>query len=140
MNNPKELKARFPYQFEGEAISMSHSRGWFRLFSNLCSDIDQALGEDKRGFQWLQVKEKFGAARMYFRLAEGVYEKEPDLMKQLMDLKFAAEAASQDVCAACGRPGWIDQRAGWMLALCDRHHQERREDTLGSVWFEEDEL
>lgn len=140
MNNPKELRARFPYQFEGEAISMSYSRGWFRLFSRLCADIDQALGEDRRGFHWLQVKEKFGAARMYFWLAEGVYEQEPELTKQLMDLKFAAEAASQDVCAACGRPGWIDQSAGWMLALCGKHHQERQEGTLGSVWFDEDEL
>ncbi|WP_291012939.1 hypothetical protein [Hydrogenophaga sp.] len=140
MNNPKELKARFPYQFEGEAISMSYSRGWFHLFSRLCADIDETLGKDKRGFQWVQVKEKFGAARVYFRLAEGVRDQEPDLAQRLTEKKFAAEAASATTCAACGRPGWIDQRSGWMLALCEKHHQARLDDTLGSIWFEEDEL
>lgn len=140
MNTPKELRARFPYQFEGKQISMSYHRGWFQLFTRLCADIDEALGEDKRGFQWIQVKEKFGAARLYFRLAEGVRDQEPELAEQLMKMKFAAEASSSKICAACGRPGWVDERSGWMLALCEKHHQERLDNTLGPIWLDEDGL
>jgi hypothetical protein len=139
MNNPRELKARYPYQFAVEPIGMGVTRGWFYLFSRLCAEIDEALGEDKRGFHWIQLKEKLGSARMYFRLAEGVREREPELAERLASLAFAAEDASATVCAACGRPGRIDRRAGYMLALCDKHHQARQAGTLGSVWFEEDE-
>jgi hypothetical protein len=139
MNNPKELKARYPYQFAGEQISMSYSRGWFHLFSHLCADIDEALGDEKRGFHWTQVKEKFGSARLYFSLPEEVREREPELMEQLMALKCATEAATQKRCAACGRPGWIDRSADWLLPLCEKHHQARFEDTLIDLWCGEDE-
>ncbi len=140
MNNPKELRARYAYQFEGEPISMSHFRGWFDLFSRLCADIDELLGEDKRGFQWIQVKEKFGAARLYFRLDDRAREGEPELMQRLLSMKHAVEVASSQACAACGRPGWISDRPGWRLALCEKHQQERLNGTLGPIWFEEDEL
>lgn len=140
MKNPKELKARFPYQFEGEQISMSYTHGWFHLFSRLCADIDEALGVDKRGFHWRQVKEKFGQARVYYQLDEGVPDSEPDLAKQLMTLKVAAELASSKVCAVCGRPGSIDQDLGWMLALCEEHRRQVRAGIRPSIWFEEDDL
>jgi hypothetical protein len=139
MNNPKALKARYPYQFAGEQISMSYARGWFHLFSHLCADIDEALGEDKRGFHWTQVKEKFGAARLYFKLAPGVSDEEPELVQRLLSLKNAVEASSQKTCVACGRPGRIYPDMGWMLAVCDLHHQAHAAGTLGSIWFEEDE-
>ena len=43
MNNPKQLKARFPYQFAGKNIGLSISRGWSPLFEKLFSDIDHLL-------------------------------------------------------------------------------------------------
>lgn len=140
MNNPKDLRARFPYQFEGEPISMSHPRGWFHLFSRLCADIDEVLGEDKRGFRWVQVKEKFGATRLYFLLADRVLEQEPELMQRLFQMKNAVEVASAEVCAACGRPGRISDRTGWRHALCEKHREELLSATLGPIWFEEDDL
>lgn len=107
MKTPKELIARYPYQFAGEQISMSFARGWFSLFAKLCADIDQVLGDDKRGFHWRQVKEKFGQLRVYYQLDEEVPENEPLLANRLRDLKFAAEVASAKVCTVCGRPGFI---------------------------------
>jgi hypothetical protein len=140
MKSPKELMARYPYQFAGEQISMSFSRGWFSLFAQLCADIDQALGDDKRGFHWVQVKEKFGQARVYFQLGAGVAEREPDLAEKLMALKVKAEVDSSKVCALCGRPGTIDLKPGWMLALCESHRVQADAGTLPSIWFSEDEL
>ena len=139
MKNPKELRARYPYQFQGPQISMSFSRGWFCLFARLCADIDQALGEDKRGFHWTQVKEKFGAARLSFQLAPGVAEHQPEFVRHLLDLATTAEVASQTVCVACGKPGSISPSSRWMLALCDQHHKERASGVLTSIWFAEDE-
>lgn len=139
MKTPKELIARYPYQFAGEQISMSFSRGWFSFFAKLCSDIDQVLGEDKRGFHWRQVKEKFGQARVYYQLDEDVPENEPLLAKRLMDLKGVAEVASAKVCAVCGRPGFISEAMVWKLALCNEHSQQVAAGMRPSIWFEEDE-
>lgn len=140
MKNPKELKARYPYQFAGPQISMSFSRGWFSLFAQLCADIDQVLGDDKRGFHWRQVKEKLGQARVYYQLAEGAVDRDPDVAEKIMSMKVQAEVASSKVCALCGRPGMIDLKPGWMLALCEEHRAQADAGTLPSIWFEGDEL
>lgn len=140
MKTLKELKSRYSYQFAGELISMGISRGWFSIFAQLCADIDFALGDDKRGFHWRQVKEKFGQARVYFQLDDGVPESEPALTKQLMSLKIAAEVASAKVCAVCWQAGTIDPDMRWMLALCEEHRQQVQAGKAPSIWFEEDGL
>ena len=40
--------------------------GWRSIFEKLCEDIDALLGLDKRGFHFIQCKEKFGSARWYW--------------------------------------------------------------------------
>lgn len=102
INTPAELKARYTYQFSGPTISVSFTRGWFRIFAQLCDDIDVLLGEDKRGFHWTQVKEKFGVFRAHYQLGLGVADREPDLRDKLMNLKVAAEVKTSKACAACG--------------------------------------
>jgi hypothetical protein len=139
MNTPKELKARYPYQFEGQAISMSFARGWLPAFAQLCTSIDHALGDDKRGFHWRQIKEKFGAARVYFQLGPGMSDQYPELTQQLLELKVIAEVSSQHLCAACGQPGAIAPGSNWMLALCDVHRKELAEGKPLSIWFSEDD-
>jgi hypothetical protein len=139
MNTPRSLKARYPYQFEGQPISMSFSRGWFDLFAQLCEDIDKTLGEDKRGFHWIQIKEKFGAVRVYYQIDPDTNDREPEIAQQLMDLTMAAEVTSEHVCASCGRPGSISGTSRWKLALCDEHRAQADAGTLSSVWLTEDE-
>jgi len=60
MKNPEQLISALPYQFAGD-IGIEFYRGWMGIFSRLCFAIDEALGDDKRGFHWTQVKEKFGS-------------------------------------------------------------------------------
>lgn len=139
MTTPRSLKARFAYQFSGPMISMSLTRGWFTIFEQLCKDIDYALGNDKRAFHWVQIKEKFGSARVYFQMAAGISDKEPELMTKLLELKNEAEGASSKVCAACGQPGTIERDTGWMLALCARHREQQEAGTLASIWLSDNE-
>jgi hypothetical protein len=68
MTAPKQLKDRFADMFAGQNIGFSFYRGWFALFENLSHDIDALLGQDKRGFHWVQLKEKFGSARFYWAM------------------------------------------------------------------------
>jgi hypothetical protein len=163
MNNPKQLKARFPYQFAGQNIGLSISRGWFPLFEQLCEDIDRTLGEDKRKFHWTQLKEKFGSARFYFSLggksAVFVDMINPDageastfvlpakvrdeemaaLHRQITSLVDAATAKTHDLCIVCGAPGAQDRHDQYLLVLCQDHARLRRQGKLPSAWFEEDE-
>jgi hypothetical protein len=149
MTTLKELQARYPYQFAGPLISMNVTRGWLALFVQLCEDVDQTLGPDKRGFHWRQIKEKFGQARIYYQLgtvedhddeddgSSQQFEGRAELLQQLLKLKMAMESASAHICAACGEPGYVSSHSGYMLALCDRHHSQREAGERFSIWVEE---
>lgn len=165
--NPKQLKARFPYMFAGEHIGLSLCRGWFPLFKKLCEDIDTLLGPDKRGFHWVQLKEKFGSARFYWEMEEH----SPSLLIELIsatqamtvvkrsrsndadeaegasrsvpglidDLVRQATVATRSLCIVCGQPGKVNQDEPWVLVLCDEHAAQRRRGELPSVWFDGEE-
>ena len=139
MTTPKDLRTRFPYQFEGTSLGVAFTRGWFPLLVQLCTDVDAALGEDKRGFYWHQIKEKFGSLRVVFRLADGVFEREQELARKIFALTSAAEKASETVCAACSQSGVIDPRSGFVLALCSTHHSHRVVGIPLSVWYDVEE-
>jgi hypothetical protein len=150
------LKARFPYQFEGARLGLYLCAGWMGLFEKLCEDIDQALGEDKLGFHWDQVKEKYGSARFYFQLGampsdlrmdlhteKGLLSKvvpaedrpgspkfteaHLSLVKRLRKLSIEAEMATQHSCAVCGQAGDLDRSQPWIIVLCDEHKSQRAE-------------
>ena len=87
---PAELKARFPYQFDNpKSLGISFARGWFKGFAELCAEIDTLLGDDKRGFVWAQVKEKFGSARFHFDIV-GRRGKNAKIARQIQELVFEA--------------------------------------------------
>ena len=65
---PRQLKSRYPYMFDGENMGIAIARGWMPLFEQLCKDIDDLLGDDKQGFQFIQCKEKYGSARFYWSM------------------------------------------------------------------------
>lgn len=162
MSNPNALKAKFGYMFAGDNIGISISKGWFHIFEKLCVDIDEALGEDKRGFHWTQVKEKFGSARFYSALGKtststrldimspaGVdsYDVSPTLksgdtrsmvFQKINQLVQAAEKETTTTCIVCGQPGEIDRNGGYWLTVCEMHQKQRREKgkKMDSPWFE----
>lgn len=147
------LPAKYPYQFERCRLGVDMTPGWTPIFAKLCEDVDQLLGEDKRGFSWVQVKEKWGAARFYFELAGLAPDKRVDLQSpdgarslilkpedegqrspeiqqlthKLRNLILAAEKATQHTCAMCGKPGELDRGRGHFLTLCSEHAALRKE-------------
>ena len=145
MKTPRELETRFPYMFQGKHLGIGICKGWFPIFSKLCQEIDILLGEDKQGFHWVQVKEKFGSARFYWDL-DGTEtplridiltpngpllfatkptggDQTPDntqLVEQISELAITAESATARVCAACGEPGTRHSQE-YFLTLCSPH-------------------
>lgn len=165
--NPKQLKSRYPYMFSGENVGFSFCRGWFPLFTQLCEDIDALLGPDKRGFHWVQLKEKFGSARFYWQMqghapnlhialisarqvttvvrgpgdgnANGAGGPPPSVNRRIDDLVQRATLATRSLCIACGQPGKPNQDEPWILVLCDVHAMQRRQGELESAWFDKEE-
>lgn len=155
MITPKELKARYPYQFESQNIGLSFYKGWMPLFAKLCADIDTELGANKRNFHWSQLKEKFGAARFYSQMDSSYerneYDNEIDernsrladpnevtLRQRIHKLRMDAESLTQSKCCVCGEPGEVDESQGWILVVCDEHARQRKLGTMETPWFEAD--
>lgn len=145
MKTPRELQTRFPYMFQGEHLGIGICKGWFPIFSKLCQEIDVLLGENKQGFHWVQVKEKFGTARFYWELdgvdtplridimtsdgllsfaarrsGEDQASNSTRMIEQLGKLAVAAEYATARLCAACGEPGFLNS-GEYFLTLCPLH-------------------
>lgn len=164
----RDLRARFPYQFDGKTASLYLGEGWAPVFAKLCEDVDALLGRDKRGFRWIQLKEKWGSARFYFEIfgrqtdfrmdiANGrgdvvskVMEIDKDknsarqrkLLSALRKLIMNAEMTTRETCAVCGKPGELDRSDSYVIVLC-AEHQKLRADADGDLpdcWlsFEED--
>jgi hypothetical protein len=142
MSNVKtvtELLDAYPYMFAGSNIGLTLHRGWYPTFAKLCDDIDALLGDDKRNFKWIQLKEKFGAARWYchwdLREGEGrsvqiaVQQDNGALMKidpnlneiSIQGLINLAEEVTGKKCIVCGEPAIIDSHRGWYQCLCKKH-------------------
>lgn len=142
------LENRYPYMFAGKSIGIELYRGWFALLVQLCADIDAVLGEDKRGFRWVQIKEKFGTCRLYYDMnrdgdvdesmsLEPVpgaghvrFRRKPDeasddsplpMAHRIRALVSRAEDATRKMCMACGGASGVRSFGGNYLNLCDRH-------------------
>lgn len=135
----RDLQLTFPYQFSGHSLGVNVARGWMPIFAQLCSDIDTALGPQKRGFYWRQVKEKWGSLRASFRLNDGVYEREEVLVRSLFDLMGKAEKRSQTICAACAEPGRLDTNDPYLITLCPMHRDQLLVGIHVPIWATDEE-
>ena len=66
--------------------------------------------------QIVQIKEKFGALRFYCDGGD-------QYINGVIDM---AESMSTSICEQCGDVGHT-RGGGWLVTLCDKHHQERLE-------------
>lgn len=118
------LRAKYPYQFHKSRFGVHITAGWLPRFVQLCDEVDEALGEDKRGFHWDGVDEKFGVANLGFgfhaRKQVGIETRallDPIMTKARVELKHC--------CVVCGQHGNADPCQGYMLTLCPTHRQDR---------------
>jgi hypothetical protein len=157
---PKQIKARYPYQFFGPHIELSFYKGWMPIFAQLCADIDAELGLNKRSFHWRQLKEKFGSARWYSQM-ERLLEPDDDagdlthlsiaelndryqrladpdelaLRERIQTLRREAESHTQKTCIVCGEAGEVHRGTGYHLVVCPEHARQRRQGDMESAWF-----
>jgi hypothetical protein len=90
MNFPEDLLNKIP-QEAGRYLSCGE--GW----SELLFQTDLKLSYIDPDYQILQIKEKFGTLRYYFR------SNKPELLRQIMrDIVAQAEIESSMICEACG--------------------------------------
>lgn len=153
MNNPQaairtpgDLIRRYSYQFQ-RSIDLTFHKGWFDIFVQLCADVDAVLHENRYGFFWVQIKEKFGTARFHYMLdffgddLEDRTEEQTRAAKAIFDLVEAAKSLTAQRCIVCGTPGTLNQDGGHLLTLCDFHAQLRLNGgRLGQFSFRNDDL
>ena len=154
-NNVARLGASHPALFEGRMPKNSDlADGWYLIVDQLCAHIDGELGPElSREFVTLQIKEKFGTLKFYWRLgtqgdlrldiftaagsvSSGVSKATPSRSRNAKDINQARErvrahvdatcAASAQLCQRCGSPGVLcKSRTGWASTLCNEHSRER---------------
>jgi hypothetical protein len=144
-----DLKRRYAYQFdEPNSIGYTLHMGWIERFARLCADVDTLLGDaDKKRFRWVQLKEKMGSARWYWRLGrrqpvfhvdvfapDGVQSLQTggrgELESKLRDLVNAAMDDTAQLCIVCGLAGAVDWHDHYALVLCPAHVKQRQADGL----------
>ena len=96
---------------------------------------------EKPSVRILQVKEKFGGLRIYWK-TEGVSH---EFYQEIRGAVHLAEVLSLKTCERCGAPGTqVETEVGpgnrmkWgrVLTLCERHHAERRENKVEGKKFD----
>ena len=93
--------------------------GWFDLIYQLSQDIVNI----SKNVKALQVKEKFGELRFYFR---GDDTKE--IFDQVFDCVENATEKSLTICEKCGSTDEVTQTQGWIVTLCKTCKKEYMKD------------
>lgn len=93
--------------------------GWLQLVHDLIEELRQ-INWDRRIYQ---VKEKFAGLRFYSSLksADGI-----DISQQVYDICDKYEKLSYQVCAICGKKGYLDDKGYWLYTHCDEHQRKER--------------
>ncbi|ABE47190.1 hypothetical protein [Polaromonas sp. JS666] len=136
------LRKLFPYMFDKPNTGFSFYRGWMLITAKCCIEIDHLLGENRELFHWVQIKEKYGAARLYYSFADQTAirldARLPDAMLQAWEfpagnmplgaaigrLVAAAEKATAETCMICGCAAQPQRYENYFLTLCANHHPQ----------------
>jgi hypothetical protein len=127
---------RHPRLFKGAvpALGITTSPGWDGILRALFHDFDVLLDDEQlKQFRFVQIKEKLGGLRVYYRIGGNL---EDDLMsekktagsfrnsrsaflRELLDA-LISDAAKQALgtCEDCGEPGVLRQ-PGCVRVVCD---------------------
>ena len=114
---------------------MNVGAGWQEILAALHRQLTDLLGD----YEILQIKEKFGGLRYYFRVPEGTDE---NTRRAAYVFEEEAEAKSFTICEVCGKPGTCTTTPGgfWLKTLCDLHRGEDAERiAAGNAQFITDE-
>lgn len=93
--------------------------GWFELIDRLCGIIQNRIkySPDTQQVVALQVKEKFGSLRFYYRGGD-------DYIRGAVEL---AEFYSGRICESCGNKSSIQNINGWFTTRCENCRKDKNE-------------
>ena len=163
IRTPRQLTEAYAYQFAKpvDPWAFSIARGWLPIVARACADIDALVRDDRfqYRFHWLQIKQKFGTLRLYWK-ARGMQGVRVDLVTpagvlsaasvpdgkgrdglvatRIAQIVRSAEAESASTCMACGTAARLRQ-GDWLLTLCDEHAQQKQLGTELQLWFASEE-
>jgi hypothetical protein len=138
MKTFKEIQAMYPYQFGGPNMGISVANGWLACVEQLCLNIDLALGENKHGFHWTQIKEKFGSARFHYQTTSTKDRAADKAVTDQINRQISITmAAINHICIVCGEPGSPDHSDDYTLLLCPKHKQARLAGEKLNIWPKE---
>ncbi len=105
-----------PKWFDRPRIDIEEGHeGWRHLIDNAFGSAEQILLDYPRAsFRIVQVKEKFGALRIYFR-EEGL---PAEVSARLREIMQAANDQSGYVCEICGASARLGKRRGCVSVRC----------------------
>lgn len=119
--------ADFPHLYEEIDISSSSmsygcsiGKGWKPLIRELCFQ----LVELDSGVVFVQIKEKFGGLRIYYRFAQMSTGQEPTEWQIQEADRLIEETVrkADESCETCGKPGSLRKtKREWLYRSCDEH-------------------
>lgn len=105
--------------------------GWFTILNELCGAIARYLRHERElvqaiDFKILQIKEKFGGLRFYYKGGD----------KYIAGLVDMAEELAAKTCEVTGKPGRLCRKpSGWLVTLCPEEAEK-----IGAVPYEWQQL
>jgi hypothetical protein len=111
------ISEQFPELVNQHASPSSVPAGWTTIITDMLTGIRAVCKEEPTAtFQILQIKEKFGQLRVYYRKMG--FSTNND--KILVDLISHAESLADTTCDVCGEPGTLGHD-GVMAVRCEKH-------------------
>lgn len=134
----KALADRCPYMFQQPEMLNLYA-GWFGPIEKLCAEIDERLQGRGWTFRFVQIKEKFGACRIYFHLglppsdlATSVVLQELAVHRMAIESNIeTAQAACSSSCMVCGRAAATRAYGALLATLCEQHELS---ETMRDPW------
>ena len=120
INLEKQLIEKYPKLFTEYNLSplqtcmcfgLECGDGWFNIIDEMCLKLS------KYDIKFTQVKEKFGALRVYFEGAN-IENYEP-----IFNIISEAEEKSAITCEICGKSGCL-RGLSWYKTLCEDCHEQ----------------
>lgn len=121
---------KYPYLYEiadldpGESWKDCINPGWHAHFLKTMDCINEVLSEDGiplNAFNIDQLKEKFGAVRMYWHLDDDCVGEvvRARIESEIEDLVDELSSETENICCECGNPA-THRSTGWVLPYCRR--------------------
>lgn len=91
--------------------------GWYDLIQEVCCGIECMLSDEELArFEVLQIKQKLGGLRIYFR-----FDRDSPKDQAIREMLGQAWEASCVTCEVCGARGAVDGNQSGAMVLCDEH-------------------